>query len=668
MGKIKETKEGWNMDIFDFMTMLGGLSLFLFGMSLMGSALERRAGSRLRSLLDQMTGKPLVGFLTGLGVTAIIQSSSATTVMVVGFVNSGLMTLRQAINVIMGANVGTTVTAWLLSLGGIESSSVWLRLLKPSSFTPVLALIGIVFYMFCKDAKKKDTGTILLGFATLMFGMETMSGAVSGLSQVPAFTNLFLAFRNPILGVLVGAVLTGIIQSSSASVGILQALSATGAVSYAAAIPIIMGQNIGTTVTAMLSSVGTNKNARRVHLLFNVIGVAVLLSVFCIVRAVLAPALLDESATRAGIAVAHSVFNLLCTAMLLPAGDLLEKLAIRRESVKTLQTVEAWERAKLQHYVDTLPCRIYLLSEDPDGLRGVSPAKMARARQGRYGVIKPYRDQMEGRYQWCIAAVPGVAWAKKVFPNETKARAVEKLWEAILHTCRVDDDPIAAWNAHNADLQARCDHLNSLGIASLEYHASNGTNLTVGMIPEAQFCGGGEYTIGGSYFNPNLPTEECFISPKRGEAEGIVYSSKPLSYQGQLIEDFSIRFEHGRAVEAHARTNEALLQKLIAMDEGSAYLGECALVPYDSPINQTGILFYNTLFDENACCHLALGMGFIDTIRDYPNRTLEEMRALGVNDSMIHEDFMIGTPDLAITAHCRDGRTVPVFRDGTWAF
>ena len=332
MGKIKETKEGWNMDIFDFLTMLGGLSLFLFGMSLMGSALERRAGSRLRSLLDQMTGRPLVGFLTGLGVTAIIQSSSATTVMVVGFVNSGLMTLRQAINVIMGANVGTTVTAWLLSLGGIESSSVWLRLLKPSSFTPVLALIGIVFYMFCKDAKKKDTGTILLGFATLMFGMETMSGAVSGLSQVPAFTNLFLAFRNPILGVLVGAVLTGIIQSSSASVGILQALSATGAVSYAAAIPIIMGQNIGTTVTAMLSSVGTNKNARRaavVHLLFNVIGVAVLLSVFCIVRAVLAPALLDESATRAGIAVAHSVFNLLCTAMLLPAGDLLEKLAIR---------------------------------------------------------------------------------------------------------------------------------------------------------------------------------------------------------------------------------------------------------------------------------------------------------------------------------------------------
>ena len=346
----------------------------------------------------------------------------------------------------------------------------------------------------------------------------------------------------------------------------------------------------------------------------------------------------------------------------------LQKLHFRYRTLTSLSKLDNYEEARWQHYVDTIPCRIYLLSEDPDGLRGVSPAKMARARQGRYSVIKPYRDQMEGRYQWCIAAVPGAAWAKKVFPHETKARAVEKLWEAILHTCRVDDDPIAAWNAHNADLQARCDHLNSLGIASLEYHASNGTNLTVGMIPEAQFCGGGEYTIGGSYFNPNLPTEECFISPKRGEAEGIVYSSKPLSYQGQLIEDFSIRFEHGRAVEAHARTNEALLQKLIAMDEGSAYLGECALVPYDSPINQTGILFYNTLFDENACCHLALGMGFIDTIRDYPNRTLEEMRALGVNDSMIHEDFMIGCDSMNIDGICEDGKVVPIFRSGNWAF
>ena len=320
------------MDIFDALTMIGGLSLFLFGMNLMGQALERRAGGKLRSLLDRMTSSTFAGFLTGLGITAIIQSSSATTVMVVGFVNSGLMSLRQAINVIMGANVGTTVTAWLLSLSGIDSGNVWVKLLKPSSFTPVLALIGIIFYMFCRSSKKKDTGMILLGFATLMFGMETMSGAVAGLKDVPAFTNLFLAFTNPILGVLAGAVLTAIIQSSSASVGILQALAVTGSVSYAAAIPIIMGQNIGTTVTAMISSIGTNKNARRaavVHLLFNVIGVVVLLTVFCIVRAALAPALLNEPASMAGIAVAHSVFNILCTAMLLPAGGLLEQLAKR---------------------------------------------------------------------------------------------------------------------------------------------------------------------------------------------------------------------------------------------------------------------------------------------------------------------------------------------------
>ena len=320
------------MDIFNVLTMIGGLSLFLFGMNLMGQALERRAGDKLRSLLDRMTSGVFAGFLTGLCITAIIQSSSATTVMVVGFVNSGLMTLRQAINVIMGANVGTTVTAWLLSLSGIDSGNVWVQLLKPSSFTPVLALIGIINYMFCRSSKKKDTGMILLGFATLMFGMETMSGAVAGLKDVPAFTNLFIAFKNPILGVLAGAILTAIIQSSSAAVGILQALAVTGSVSYAAAIPIIMGQNIGTTVTAMISSIGTNKNAKRaavVHLLFNVIGVVVLLTLFCIVRAAFAPALLNESATMYGIAVAHSAFNLLCTAILLPAGSLLEKLACR---------------------------------------------------------------------------------------------------------------------------------------------------------------------------------------------------------------------------------------------------------------------------------------------------------------------------------------------------
>ena len=320
------------MDIFDALEMLGGLCLFLFGMNIMGQALERRAGSRLRTTLGKMTGKTMTGFLTGLVVTAVIQSSSATTVMVVGFVNSGLMTLKQAIGVIMGANIGTTVTAWLLSLGGISGDAVWVQLLKPTSFTPVLALIGIIMYMFSKDSRKNDTGMIMLGFATLMFGMDTMSGAVSGLREVPAFRQLFVAFTNPLLGVLAGAALTAIIQSSSASVGILQALALSGQVSYAAAIPIIMGQNIGTCVTALISSVGTSRNAKRaaiVHLSFNVIGTVVWLAVFCIVRAVAAPAILGESATMYGIAIAHTAFNVACTALLLPASGLLEKLAIR---------------------------------------------------------------------------------------------------------------------------------------------------------------------------------------------------------------------------------------------------------------------------------------------------------------------------------------------------
>ncbi len=319
------------MDIFDVLNLIGGLSLFLFGMNLMGQALERRAGGGLRALLGKMTGRKLAGFATGLGITAVIQSSSATTVMVVGFVNSGLLTLRQAINVIMGANVGTTVTAWLLSLGGISGDAIWVRLLKPTSFTPILALIGIVLYMFCKSGKKKDTGMILLGFATLMFGMETMTGSVAGLRNVPEFQQLFLMFRNPVLGVLAGAVLTGIIQSSSASVGILQALAVTGAVSYGAAVPIIMGQNIGTCITALISSVGTNKNARRaamVHLSFNVIGTVVGLTVFCAVRAMIAPPILEQPATMYGIAIAHSLFNILCTALLLPCTGLLEKLAV----------------------------------------------------------------------------------------------------------------------------------------------------------------------------------------------------------------------------------------------------------------------------------------------------------------------------------------------------
>ena len=318
------------MDVFDLLTMVGGLCLFLFGMNIMGTALERSAGGKLRSLLEKLTSNKMMGLLTGLGVTAIIQSSSATTVMVVGFVNSGLMTLRQAINVIMGANIGTTITSWILSLAGIDSGNIFIELLKPSSFTPILALIGIIFYMFCKNGKKKDVGLILLGFSTLMFGMETMSGAVSGLRDVPAFRNVFLLFQNPILGVLAGAVLTAIIQSSSASVGILQALTTTGQVSYGAAVPIIMGQNIGTCVTALISAVGANKNAKRaamVHLSFNVIGTTMWLTVFCALKAILSPVILTQQATFFGIAVLHSVFNLLCTILLLPMSGFLETLA-----------------------------------------------------------------------------------------------------------------------------------------------------------------------------------------------------------------------------------------------------------------------------------------------------------------------------------------------------
>ena len=320
------------MNIFDGLTLVGGLCLFLFGMTLMGQALERRAGNRLKTLLGRMTTNRFAGLLTGLGITAIIQSSSATTVMVVGFVNSGLMTLRQSINVIMGANIGTTVTAWILSLAGIGSKSVFVQLLKPSSFTPILALIGIAFYMMSKNSKRKDTGMILLGFATLMFGMETMSDAVAPLRNVPAFQQMFLTFTNPILGVLAGAVLTAIIQSSSASVGILQALASTGAITYGAAIPIIMGQNIGTCVTALISSTGTSRNAKRaalVHLSFNVIGAVVWLTVFCVIKAAFAPVILMRSASLMGIAGFHTVFNVLCTALMLPLGGVLEKLVCK---------------------------------------------------------------------------------------------------------------------------------------------------------------------------------------------------------------------------------------------------------------------------------------------------------------------------------------------------
>ena len=346
----------------------------------------------------------------------------------------------------------------------------------------------------------------------------------------------------------------------------------------------------------------------------------------------------------------------------------LEKIHTRYQSVKTMGEVKEWHKARQQHYCDVLPCRLYLISEDPDGLKGVNMQKVAKARKLSYPILKPYIDQRENKQQWCIAAVPGAAWAKKVFPGLRTSQAMEKMWEAILSTSRVNEDPVKAWEAHNADLKARCDYLNSLGIESLHYTADNGTDLTVGLIEESCWRGGGDTSLQGIYFNPNIPTEECFISPMRGKAEGIVYSTKPLSYQGQLIENFSMRFENGKVVEVKAEKGEELLNTIVSMDEGAAYLGECALVPQKSPICESGLLFYNTLFDENAACHLAIGMGFADTIRDFEKKTLDECRELGINDSMIHEDFMIGCDTMNIDATTRDGHVIPIFRNGNWAF
>ncbi|MCF0238246.1 MAG: aminopeptidase, partial [Sphaerochaetaceae bacterium] len=315
-----------------------------------------------------------------------------------------------------------------------------------------------------------------------------------------------------------------------------------------------------------------------------------------------------------------------------------------------------------------LPCRLYLESDDPDGLKGIDNEKVAKTQQILMPKIRYYRDQMENKYQWCIAAVPGSAWAKKLFPNLSKKQAEEKLWEAILYTSRANEDPIKAWKDHNEDIHMRCKVLNDNHIMKLHYTASNGTDLTVGLMAESQFAGGNETSLKGISFNPNIPSEECFTSPKKGLAEGIVYATKPLSYNGQLIEDFWIRFEGGKAVEWGAKTNKDLLGKIITLDEGSAYLGECALVPYDSPISNSGLLFYNTLFDENAACHLALGLGFMDCIRGFENKTLKECQELGLNHSFMHVDFMIGSKDMNIDGYTADGQVFPIFRNGNWAF
>ena len=344
----------------------------------------------------------------------------------------------------------------------------------------------------------------------------------------------------------------------------------------------------------------------------------------------------------------------------------LTRVNVRNKCQKLLNRVPAWEIEKLKEQSRKLPCMIYLTSEDPDGLKGVNQTKLVKASQAKYPLIKPIKDQMENKYQWCIAGVPGRAWAKKVFPNLPAVAAQEALWKAILHTSRAEGDALANWDAHNKFLYEKCEYLNSLGIASLHYTASNGTDFTVGLNPDGVFHGGGETSLRGNYFNPNIPSEEIFTSPMKGEADGIVYATKPLSYNGELIEDFYVRFEGGKAVEVGAKKGKSLLEKMISMDEGAPYLGEVALVPFDSPINETGILFYNTLYDENACCHLALGAGFNECLKGYEELSPEQCKERGVNDSMIHVDFMIGTSDLAIEATTKEGDKIKIFENGTW--
>lgn len=349
--------------------------------------------------------------------------------------------------------------------------------------------------------------------------------------------------------------------------------------------------------------------------------------------------------------------------------DAVSKLHYLYQDVNVLGTMEKWEIERLEHRANTLPARIYIESSDPDSMKGVDQAKVSKSRSMTYPIIKPFIDRIENKEQWCIAAASSPEWAQKVFPELSKKEAYKKLWDAILYTSRVWKDPIKEWKEHNKILKEKCDYLNSLKLKELRYKASNGTDFRVGLIEDCLFLGGSEKALGSNIeFNPNIPSEELFTSPMKGKAEGIVYASKPLSYHGELIEDFSVRFEDGKAVEVHAKKGEELLKQMISMDEGAAYLGECALIPYDSPINNTNILFYNTLFDENCSCHLALGMGFTNLIKDFDKYTQKELHDKGINDSMIHVDFMIGTKDMNITGIDKEGKEIPIFRNGNWAF
>lgn len=345
------------------------------------------------------------------------------------------------------------------------------------------------------------------------------------------------------------------------------------------------------------------------------------------------------------------------------------KLAYRHETATQLSRVEEWEKAKMQHMVDTLPAMIHIASADPDGLKGLNVAKMQKAGAARGKVLKPYGDAMENKYQWTILAVPSAKWAKKVFPEDRTSMAVQKLWDAILKTTHVtaDNDPRAEWEAHNKKLREQCEKLNALDLDYLHYESKNGTDFKCWLIPGAKWHGGCDTLPNGISYNPNMPSEEVFTSPMKGKCEGTLVATLPLSYQGNLIDKFFVTFQDGKAVSVKAEKGQELLEHMIKMDEGACMLGELALVPDDSPISNSGILFYNTLFDENAACHVALGRGFNETIEGFADMTDEELKEKGINDSMIHVDFMVGSKELNVTGYTRDGKKVQIFKNGNWA-
>ena len=346
----------------------------------------------------------------------------------------------------------------------------------------------------------------------------------------------------------------------------------------------------------------------------------------------------------------------------------LTKLAYRHRTVRSLCEVPDWQVEKAKHESEILPARIRLICEDPDGLRKVNADKLQKANIAASKLLKPYRDAMDNKHQWLVCAIPGKAWAKKMFPSDRTSVAVEKLWDAILKTvlCDENNDPIEAWNKKNDSFREKCEWLNKMNFDYLHFKSANGTDFKCELMKESVWCGGGETTLNGVYFNPNMPTEEIFTTPMKGKCEGRLVSAMPLSVRGTLIENFYIDFKDGRAVEWHAEKGEEALGKIITTDEGSRMLGELALVPKDSPIAESGLIYYNTLFDENASCHVALGMGYSNCVKGFENMTADELHELGVNDSMIHVDFMVGSKDFAVTGY-KDGVATPIFIDGKWA-